>query len=81
MLPWSQTIFLKFFFARETASREAAIASCHRFASRSLFCEENFQEKLLGPEYISASSGKILAAELAEQEENTKTERVNVADE
>ena len=74
--------FLEVFLReRDTPSREAAIASCHRFASRSLFCEENFQEKLLGPEYISASSGKILAAELAEQEENPKTERVNVADE
>ena len=81
VLPWSQRILLTVFFARETASREAAIASCHRFASRSLFCEENFQEKLLGPEYICASSGKILAAELGEQQENTKTERVNVADE
>ena len=72
---------MKFFFARETASCDAAIASCHRFASRSLLREEKLQEKPLGPEYICASSGKILATELAEQEENTKTERVNVADE
>ena len=69
------------FFARETASCEAAIASCHRFASRSLFREEKLQEKPLGSDYICASSGKVLATELAEQEENRKTERENEADE
>jgi len=42
---------------------------------------ESLQEKTLGPEYICASSGKILAAELAEQEENRETERENEADE
>ena len=72
---------MKFFFARETTSCDAAIASCHRFASCALFREEKFQEKPLGPEYICASSGIILAKELVEQEENRKTERVNEADE
>ena len=53
------------FFARETSS----------------FREEKLQEKPLGPDYICASSGKFLATELAEQEENRKTERENEADE
>ena len=58
-VPWSQRFFLKFFFAKERASRGAARGerktffslSLRRFAARSLFREEKFQEKRLGPGY------------------------------
>ena len=64
-LPWSQRFFLKFFFVFARANREAArrerkrfsltllrfATRCCRFAARSLFREEKFQENPLGPGY------------------------------
>ena len=66
-VPWSQRFFLKFFFAKERASSEAATTSREavkskrktffslsprRFAVRSCENEEKFQEKPLGPGYV-----------------------------
>lgn len=52
-LPWSQWFFLKFFFAKERVSREAAITRLVVTAWGSLSRErgEKFQGKPVRPEY------------------------------
>ena len=52
-LPWSQWFFLKFFFAKERVSREAAITRLvvAAWGSLSREREEKFQGKHAGPEY------------------------------
>ena len=49
-LPFSQRFFLEFFFAKEKASRRLATCCQRAMSVRSLFREEKFQEKPLGPD-------------------------------
>ena len=81
MLPWSQRIFGSFSSRerQQAAKRGKQVVTPSRVALS--FAKKNFKKKPLGPEYICASSGKSLATELAEQEENRKTEGENEADE
>ena len=46
---WPQRFFLKFFFAKESATREAVTTCYRRIAARCLSREEKLQENPLGP--------------------------------
>ena len=66
-VPWSQRFFLKFFFGkRERAAKRQREreALCLRYAARSFFPEEKFQEKTLGLGYKDGYGRRKFSSEI-----------------